>query len=73
MWGMEVVGNEKHVSIGENVVKQLVHDGLTVAVYCPTANMRTDIFTTPLARVKFEEHRECLGVLLIDIKNKKGC
>ena len=60
VWGMEGVRKAKHVAVRQNFVKQLVHDGLAVVVYCPTAKIRADIFTKPLARTKFEEQRKVL-------------
>lgn len=54
-------------------MKQLVQDGFAVVVYCPTAKTRADIFTKSLTTVKFEEQRESLGMLVIDMENKKGC
>lgn len=70
MRGSEGVRKAENVATRQNFVKQLVHDGIAVVVYYPTAKMRTDIFTKPFARVKFEEQRERLGVRLIDIRRR---
>ena len=62
-WLIEGVRHAKHVSIRRNFVKEQIEDGIVKVEFCPTLKMTADIFTKPLARVKFEEHRKSLGVL----------
>lgn len=62
-WTTDGVRHAKHVSIRMNFVKEQFEQGHVKIVYCPTDQMVADILTKPLLRVKFEEHRERLGVL----------
>ena len=61
---IEGVRHAKHVSIRRhNFVKEQIEAGIVKVEFCPSIGMIADIFTKPLPRVKFEQHRESLGVL----------
>lgn len=60
---IEGVRHAKHVSIRRNFVKEQIEAGIVKVEFCPSIGMTADIFTKPLPRVKFEQHRESLGVL----------
>ncbi|PPR03037.1 hypothetical protein CVT24_012297 [Panaeolus cyanescens] len=53
----------KHIDIHFHFVRQSITTGDVKVEHIRTANMIADIFTKPLARVKFDEFRKLLGVL----------
>lgn len=52
----------KHVDIRYHFVRDQVQAGKVKFEYCPTEDMEADIFTKPLARLKFEHFRDKMGV-----------
>ena len=61
-WGTSGVRNTKHVAVRKNFVREQVQNGVVKLVYLPTDKMVADVLTKPLLRIKFEFHREGLGV-----------
>lgn len=61
-WGNDGIRKAKHVAIRRNFVKELVDQGKLSLRYCPTESMPADLFTKPLARVKFEKHVKAIGL-----------
>ncbi|PPQ82237.1 hypothetical protein CVT24_012925 [Panaeolus cyanescens] len=57
----------KHIDIHYHFVRQTIHTGDVKVKHLRTDEMIADIFTKPLARVKFEFFRGLLGVL--EVKN----
>ncbi|PPQ83944.1 hypothetical protein CVT24_005864 [Panaeolus cyanescens] len=53
----------KHIDIHFHFVRQTINTGDVEVKHVRTDKMIADIFTKPLARVKFEEFRKLLGVL----------
>lgn len=52
----------KHVDIRYHFVRDQVQAGKVKFEYCRTEDMEADIFTKPLARVKFEQFRDKIGL-----------
>lgn len=61
-WSREGVRSAKHVSIRMNFVKQQCDAGTILLEYCSTERMIAEILTKPLGRIKFEYHRDALGI-----------
>ena len=55
-------GCTKHIDVHFHFVRQTVSQDHIELQYCPTNDMIADIFTKPLARLKFEKFRSLLGV-----------
>jgi Reverse transcriptase (RNA-dependent DNA polymerase) len=53
----------KHVDIKYHYTRQLVNEGKLIVKHIDTEDQVADIFTKPLARVKFEKFRGLLGVV----------
>eukprot|EP00253_Pinus_taeda_P010317 PITA_10317 len=54
--------NTKHIDTQFHFVRKKIQSNEIVVVYCKTCDNVADIFTKPLARVKFELFRKMLGV-----------
>nr|DAD46300.1 TPA_asm: hypothetical protein HUJ06_004530 [Nelumbo nucifera] len=52
----------KHIALKHHFIRDAIEDGEIELIYCRTQEQLADIFVTPLAREKFEELREALGV-----------
>jgi hypothetical protein len=52
----------KHFDIKSHYIREKVNDQSIVTEYCPTTEMTADIFTKPLAKPKFNQHKTELGV-----------
>lgn len=63
LWSSEGIRHAKHVSIRRNFVKEHVYSGKIRIQYFPTSEMVAHIFTKPLLWVKFDNHRESLGLM----------
>ena len=53
-------GRTKHIDIHFHFIRQTVSQDHIKLQYCPTNDMIADIFTKPLARLKFEKFRSLL-------------
>ena len=60
----------KHIDTKYHVIRQHQELGDIKIEYCCTESMIADIFTKPLGRVKFEQHRQSLGLYLNQDKPK---
>jgi hypothetical protein len=56
----------KHIDIRYHFIREAVEDGKVSVVYIPTNDNPVDIFTKPLAKVKFRKFVELLGLRPID-------
>jgi len=55
----------KHIEIHHHFVRERVLRGEVQLHYVPTDSQPADIFTKPLPRLKFEKHRQTLGIISI--------
>ena len=60
----------KHIEIKYHYIKDMVQRGAVKLQYVAMEEQITDVFTKPLARVKFDYFREKLGVLQIEVSSK---
>ena len=60
----------KHIKIKYHYIRDMVQRGAMKLQYFVTHKQIGDVFTKPLARVKFEYFREELGVLQIEVPSK---
>ena len=60
----------KHIDTKYHVIRQHQELGDIKIEYCCTEDMIADIFTKPLARIKFEKHKASLGLYLVTDKPK---
>ena len=64
--------NSKNIKIKHHYIRDMVQRG-AVKLYCVTMDEQiADVFTNPLARVRFEYFREKLGVLQIEVPSKQN-
>ena len=61
----------KHIEIKFHYIRDMVHKGAVKLQYMVTEEQIADVFTKPLARVKFKYFRERLGVIQIEIPRKR--
>ncbi|KAF8625760.1 hypothetical protein AX15_005213 [Amanita polypyramis BW_CC] len=52
----------KHFNIKHHYIRKKINDNSIVVEYCPMEDMTADIFTKPLAKAKFQKHKNELGV-----------
>ena len=60
----------KHIEIKYHYIRDMVQRGVVKLQYVVMDELIADVFTEPLARVKFEYFREKLGVLWIEVSSK---
>ena len=60
----------KHIDIKYHYIRDMVQRGDVKLQYVVMDEQVDDIFTNPLARVKFDYFRENLGVLQIEVPSK---
>ena len=60
----------KNIEIKYHYIRDMVQRGAVKLQYVVTEEHIADVFTKPLARVKFEYFREKLGVLQIKVSSK---
>ena len=53
-------GRTKHIDVRYHYIREKVSDGTIELVYCPTKEMRADMLTKSLDRVKFEKFRDTM-------------
>ena len=58
----------KHIDVHYHFIHEAVEDGKVVVQYIPTGDNVSDIFTKPLAKAKFRELTELLGLRAITCK-----
>ena len=58
----------KHIDVRYHFIRKAVEDGKVVVQYIPTRDNISDIFTKPLAKAKFWELAELLGLRAITCK-----
>ena len=58
----------KHIDVCYHFIREAVEDGKVVVQYIPTGDNVSDIFTKPLAKAKFRELAELLGLRAITCK-----
>ena len=63
--------NLNHIEILYHYIKDMVQRGAVKLQYVATNEQIVDVFTKPLARVKFEYFRDKLGVLRIEVPPKR--
>lgn len=61
----------KHIEIHHHFIRELIQNGEIELVYRPTEEQIANIFTKPLARDKFQNFRDGIGVKRNDV-NIKG-
>ena len=61
----------KHIEIKFHYIRYMVQIGAMNVQYVATNEQIVDVLTNPLARVKFEYFRERLGVIQIEIPQKR--
>ena len=59
-----------HIEIKYHYIKDMVHRGVVKLQYVVTDEHIADVLMNPLARVKFENFKEKLGVLQIEVPSK---
>jgi hypothetical protein len=57
-------GRTKHIDVKQFAVRDWIKDGEFEVRFIGTDNQRADALTKPLAKVKFREHRDKMGVRL---------
>jgi hypothetical protein len=57
----------KHIEVHHHFVKERVLGGKINLDYIPTDQQPADIFTKPLSRIKFEQHRATLDLASLNI------
>ena len=55
----------KHIDVRYHFIREAVEDGKVAVQYIPTGDNVSDIFTKPLAKAKFQELAELLGLRAI--------
>ena len=60
----------KHIEIKYYYIRDMLQRGVVKLQYVATDEQIVDVFTKPLARVKFEYFREKLGVFQIEVPSK---
>ena len=58
----------KHIDVHYHFIREAVEDGKVAVQYIPTGDNVSDIFTKPLAKAKFRELTELLGLCVITRK-----
>ena len=58
----------KHIDVRYHFIRKVVEDGKVAVQYIPTGDNVSDIFTKPLAKAKFRELAELLGLRAITRK-----
>ena len=58
----------KHINVCYHFIREAVEDGKVAVQYIPTRDNVSDIFTKPLAKAKFQELTELLGLCMITCK-----
>ena len=62
--------NSKHIEIKYHYIRDMVLRGVVKLQYVATDEKIADVWTKPLARVKFEYFKEKLGVFQIELPSK---
>ena len=60
----------KHIDIRHHFAREAIEDGKLSVVYIPTDDNPADIFTKLLAKGKFRQFTELLGLGPLKVKNK---
>ena len=58
----------KHIDVRYHFIHKAVEDGKVAVQYIPTGDNVSNIFTKPLAKAKFQELAELLGLRVITCK-----
>ena len=61
----------KHIEIRYHFIRDMVQKGVLKLKYVPTKEQVADVFTKPLAHVKFEYFRDKLGAVRKDLPQKR--
>ena len=60
--------HKKHINMHYHFIREVVEDGKVVVQYIPTRDNVSNFFTKPLAKAKFRELAELLGLCTITCK-----
>ena len=72
VWATKGIRHAKHVSIRKNFLREIVQEGIIHLSYFQTEDTTADILTKPLLRIKFENHRDQLGIVEIASRSAGG-